>query len=73
MHNDMSVHICIQKWCSKTLGKHVFIYRNATLEWLFVTACVEFIDLYGLQMCLSSVLWSASACLHLQTIFVFDF
>jgi hypothetical protein len=45
----------IQKLCSKTLGKHVSIDRNATLVWLLVTACIEFIDLYGLQICLSGV------------------
>ena len=69
----MSIHSCIQKLCSKTVGKHVYIDRNATIEWLLVTACFEFIDLYDQQICLSSVhglswcsgvLWYASACLH---------
>jgi hypothetical protein len=50
----MSMHSCIQKLCSKTLGKHVYSDSNATLEWLLVPACIEFIDLYGLQICVSN-------------------
>lgn len=68
----MSMHSCIQKLCSKTLGKHVCIDRNVTLAWLLVTACAEFIDLHGQQICLSGVRglsWCAVVCFSLSAPF----